>query len=85
MLRIFVEMRQFRRFVRFRGASEGFGTLDAETLEVALDALDSLNASGKMIGVISHVEALKERIPVQLKVHKAIGMGYSGLDKRFAV
>ena len=64
---------------------EGFGTLDGETLEIALDALDSLNASGKMIGVISHVEALKERIPVQLKVHKAIGMGYSGLDKRFAV
>lgn len=64
---------------------EGFGTLDGETLEVALDALDSLNASGKMIGVISHVEALKERIPVQLKVHKGIGMGYSGLDKRFAV
>jgi len=64
---------------------EGFGTLDGETLEVALDALDSLNASGKMIGVISHVEALKERIPVQLKVHKGIGMGVSGLDRRFAV
>ena len=64
---------------------EGFGTLDGETLEVALDALDNLNASGKMIGVISHVEALKERIPVQLKVHKGVGMGYSGLDKRFAV
>ncbi|WP_439861145.1 AAA family ATPase [Pseudomonas sp. MBLB4136] len=64
---------------------EGFGTLDGETLEVALDALDSLNASGKMIGVISHVEALKERIPVQLKVHKGIGLGYSGLDKRFAL
>lgn len=63
---------------------EGFGTLDGETLEVALDALDSLNASGKMIGVISHVEALKERIPVQLKVHKGVGMGYSALDKRFA-
>jgi exonuclease SbcC len=63
---------------------EGFGTLDGETLEVALDALDNLNASGKMIGVISHVEALKERIPVQLKVHKGVGMGYSGLDKRFA-
>jgi exonuclease SbcC len=63
---------------------EGFGTLDGETLEVALDALDNLNASGKMIGVISHVEALKERIPVQLKVHKAVGMGYSALDKRFA-
>ncbi|MGF6690883.1 exonuclease SbcC [Metapseudomonas resinovorans] len=64
---------------------EGFGTLDGETLEVALDALDALNASGKMIGVISHVEALKERIPVQLKVHKGVGMGYSRLDARFAV
>ena len=64
---------------------EGFGTLDGETLEIALDALDSLNASGKMIGVISHVEAMKERIPVQLKVHKGVGMGYSGLDRRFAV
>ncbi|MBD2835914.1 AAA family ATPase [Pseudomonas sp. JM0905a] len=64
---------------------EGFGTLDGETLEVALDALDALNASGKMIGVISHVEALKERIPVQLKVHKGVGMGYSRLDACFAV
>jgi exonuclease SbcC len=64
---------------------EGFGTLDGETLEVALDALDTLNASGKMIGVISHVEALKERIPVQLKVHKGVGMGYSRLDGCFAV
>ncbi|MFG0721864.1 SbcC/MukB-like Walker B domain-containing protein [Pseudomonas sp. GLN_6] len=64
---------------------EGFGTLDGETLEIALDALDNLNASGKMIGVISHVEALKERIPVQLKVHKSVGMGYSTLDRRFAV
>jgi len=62
---------------------EGFGTLDGETLEVALDALDSLNATGKTIGVISHVEALKERIPVQLKVHKGVGMGYSQLDAQF--
>ncbi len=64
---------------------EGFGTLDGETLEIALDALDSLNASGKMIGIISHVEALKERIPVQLKVSKGHGMGYSSLEERFAV
>ena len=56
---------------------EGFGTLDGETLEIALDALDKLNASGKMIGVISHVAAMKERIAVQIKVHKAVGMGYS--------
>jgi exonuclease SbcC len=64
---------------------EGFGTLDGETLEVALDALDALNASGKMIGVISHVEALKERIPVQLKVHKGVGLGYSALEPRYRV
>ena len=64
---------------------EGFGTLDSETLDAALDALDALNASGKTIGVISHVEAMKERIPVQIKVKKINGLGYSKLDKGFAV
>ncbi|WP_147195702.1 AAA family ATPase [Pantoea sp. CCBC3-3-1] len=59
---------------------EGFGTLDAETLDSALDALDALNASGKTIGVISHVEAMKERIPVQIKVRKINGLGYSKLE-----
>jgi exonuclease SbcC len=62
---------------------EGFGTLDNETLEIALDALDNLNASGKMIGVISHVDALKERIAVQIKVKKYSGLGVSCLDKQF--
>ncbi|EPQ4369377.1 exonuclease subunit SbcC [Klebsiella aerogenes] len=64
---------------------EGFGTLDSETLDTALDALDALNASGKVIGVISHVEAMKERIPVQIKVKKINGLGYSRLEKAFAV
>ncbi|VUC87883.1 exonuclease SbcC [Raoultella terrigena] len=64
---------------------EGFGTLDSETLDTALDALDALNASGKAIGVISHVEAMKERIPVQIKVKKINGLGYSRLDKAYAV
>lgn len=64
---------------------EGFGTLDAETLDMALDALDNLNASGKTIGVISHIEAMKERIPVQLKVHKKSGLGLSELDSKFRV
>ena len=58
---------------------EGFGTLDAETLEIALDALDNLNASGKTIGIISHVESLKERIPVQIQVSKSSGLGVSTL------
>jgi exonuclease SbcC len=57
---------------------EGFGTLDGDTLEVALNALDSLNASGKMIGVISHVEGMKERISAQIRVEKG-GVGYSRL------
>ncbi|USD67127.1 AAA family ATPase [Vibrio sp. SCSIO 43136] len=64
---------------------EGFGTLDAETLDLALDALDNLNASGKTIGVISHVDAMKERIPAQLKVHKKSGLGISELDARYRV
>ncbi len=62
---------------------EGFGTLDNNTLEVALDALDNLNASGKMIGVISHVSALKERIAVQIKVKKLNGLGVSSLEKQY--
>ncbi|WP_311753755.1 SbcC/MukB-like Walker B domain-containing protein [Proteus columbae] len=62
---------------------EGFGTLDPDTLDIALDALDSLNASGKIIGVISHVEAMKERIPVQIKVKKAGGVGISQLAPEF--
>lgn len=64
---------------------EGFGTLDAETLDTALDALDSLNASGKTIGVISHVEAMKERIPVQIKVKKVNGLGVSRLEAQYQV
>ena len=58
---------------------EGFGTLDGDTLEIALSALDTLNASGKMIGVISHVESLKERIPAQIRVEKGGGAGHSRL------
>lgn len=58
---------------------EGFGTLDGDTLEIALAALDTLNASGKMIGIISHVESLKERIPAQIRVEKGGGIGHSRL------
>jgi len=58
---------------------EGFGTLDSDSLELALNALNQLQSSGKMVGVISHVEALKERIPLQIKVEPK-GDGTSGLD-----
>ncbi|GIU53724.1 AAA family ATPase [Shewanella sp. KT0246] len=62
---------------------EGFGTLDSQTLDTALDALDNLNASGKMIGVISHIEAMKERISVQIKVNKMNGLGVSRLQAEY--
>jgi DNA repair protein SbcC/Rad50 len=47
---------------------EGFGTLDEETLETALDTLAGLHQDGKLIGVISHVPAIKERITTQIQV-----------------
>lgn len=64
---------------------EGFGTLDRATLDIALDSLDQLNSQGKMIGVISHVDALKERIPVQIDIKKMSGLGYSRLDKAYEI
>ncbi|OCX63112.1 hypothetical protein BFP70_12935 [Thioclava sp. SK-1] len=52
---------------------EGFGSLDAESLDLAIDALERLQAQGRTIGVISHVQAMKDRIPVQLQVTKSGG------------
>ena len=42
---------------------EGFGTLDSSSLETVISTLETLQSQGKMIGIISHVENLKERIP----------------------
>jgi exonuclease SbcC len=47
---------------------EGFGSLDEETLETALEALSALQQDGKLIGIISHVSALKERINTQISI-----------------
>lgn len=49
---------------------EGFGTLDGETLDFALKALLNLRAGGRLVGIISHVPELKERIDARLAVHK---------------
>ena len=49
---------------------EGFGTLDSRTLETVIATLETLQAQGKMIGIISHVENLKERITTQVQVIK---------------
>ena len=61
--------------IRILGAHSYAGLQDLTPFLI----LDSLNASGKMIGIISHVEALKERIPAQIRVEKGGGMGYSRL------
>jgi exonuclease SbcC len=52
---------------------EGFGTLDDEALETALSTLGGLHQEGKLIGVISHVTALKERIGTQIQVTPGTG------------
>ncbi|MCU0438717.1 MAG: AAA family ATPase [Raineya sp.] len=52
---------------------EGFGTLDPNTLDMAIDALEALQNTGKTIGIISHVDALKERVKLQIKVEKKGG------------
>ena len=49
---------------------EGFGTLDKNTLETVISTLETLQSDGKMIGIISHVENLKERIPTQIMISK---------------
>ncbi|MFR8816853.1 MAG: AAA family ATPase, partial [Parasutterella sp.] len=50
---------------------EGFGTLDDDSLEKALNALSSLNAQGKTVGLISHVDQIKERIPSKIVVKRS--------------
>lgn len=52
---------------------EGFGTLDEDALETALEALSGLHQKGKLIGVISHVSALKNRIGTQINIRPVSG------------
>jgi exonuclease SbcC len=52
---------------------EGFGSLDAETLNMAMDALDNLQTLGRKVGVISHVHEMAERIGVQIQVQPQSG------------
>ncbi|MCZ2357425.1 MAG: AAA family ATPase [Bacteroidia bacterium] len=58
---------------------EGFGTLDSDYLDVALNALSNLQSEGKIIGVISHLTELKERIATHIEVTPS-GNGYSKIQ-----
>lgn len=51
---------------------EGFGSLDPSTLNIAMDALERLHNQGRKVGVISHVQEMTERIPVQISVRKLL-------------
>jgi exonuclease SbcC len=53
---------------------EGFGSLDEDTLDEVMTVLDGLREGGRMVGIVSHVAELKQRIPAQIHVHK----GHSG-------
>ena len=57
---------------------EGFGSLDEEALEMAMEALEGIENAGRMIGIISHVRELKERIPQQIIVETS-GTGRSSI------
>ncbi|MBJ9977730.1 AAA family ATPase [Pseudomonas sp. S75] len=58
---------------------EGFGSLDPESLQLAMDALDGLQAQGRKVAVISHVQDMHERIPVQIQVRRQ-GNGLSDIE-----
>ena len=60
---------------------EGFGTLDSDYLDTALSALSNLHNEGKIIGVISHLAELKERIATHIEV-TPIGNGHSRIEKQ---
>ncbi|RJK93146.1 AAA family ATPase [Vallicoccus soli] len=50
---------------------EGFGTLDDQALDEVMDVLDGLRAGGRVVGIVSHVADLRQRVPAQLRVAKA--------------
>lgn len=59
---------------------EGFGSLDGETLDVAMNALTDLQIGGRLVGIISHVDELRRRVPTRLEVFKT----KTGSDAHFA-
>jgi exonuclease SbcC len=61
---------------------EGFGMLDATSLDLVMDTLDSLRESGRTVGVVSHVAEMRSRIPVQVQVHKPHDQGPSTVRLR---
>jgi exonuclease SbcC len=63
---------------------EGFGSLDHDTLEIAMSTLDGLRAGGRTIGLISHVDTMKEQIPAKLQI-RVTDRGDSEIEERYSL
>jgi len=73
------EIANYGRAVDSLFIDEGFGTLDEESLYVVLSTLENLRHEGKLVGVISHIQELQERVKTQIKMSREQG-GFSRLD-----
>ncbi len=73
------EIANYGRAVDSLFIDEGFGTLDEESLYVVLTTLENLRHEGKLVGVISHIQELQERVKTQIKMSREQG-GFSRLD-----
>ena len=61
---------------------EGFGSLDSDTLDMVMGTLDELRAGGRIVGLVSHVEELRQRIPSRLRIRRtAAGLRVGVLDQ----
>ena len=74
-----IQQRMGRLQIEALFIDEGFGTLDADSLNIAMMALEEIESEGRVIGIISHVEELKQRVPQQIQV-KANGNGLSHIQ-----
>ncbi|PRY70607.1 exonuclease SbcC [Glaciihabitans tibetensis] len=63
---------------------EGFGSLDHDTLEIAMGTLDGLRAGGRTIGLISHVDTMKEQIPAKLQI-RVTDRGDSEIEEQYSL
>ena len=60
---------------------EGFGTLDSDTLDIALNCLKSLKNENLSIGIISHIDKIKQAVPIKLEIKKDDILGTSSIIK----
>ncbi|MBT7968356.1 MAG: AAA family ATPase [Methylococcales bacterium] len=73
------EIANYGRAVDSLFIDEGFGTLDEESLYVVLSTLENLRHEGKLVGVISHIQELQERVKTQIRMSREQG-GFSRLE-----